>query len=134
MPAALPEASGDVVVLHGLLDHQAPLLPQGQHGGHDGQGGAGGGLVVQPQLVEGHEGACAADPCAAVDQHGTCRREQDLQLTWPGLPVQVLGPEQQVHQQPEGWTTLTRPPGSLRCPQVRPVLGLELGHLAGWVW
>ena len=33
----LPEALGDVDVLCGLLDHQAPLPPQLQHGGQNGQ-------------------------------------------------------------------------------------------------
>ena len=82
----LPEALGDVDVLDGLLDHQTPLLPQLQHRGQDHQAGHLGilrevlqtlpfasallaNLVVQPELVEGQEGARWADTGATVDQH-----------------------------------------------------------------
>ena len=65
---AIPEALGDVGVLLFLLDHQAPLLPQLEHGGEDGE------LldlrvdVVEPELVHGQEGACSSNTSTAVDQ------------------------------------------------------------------
>ena len=50
---AIPEALSDVGILLLLLDHQAPLLPQLEHGGEDGELLDLGVDVVEPELVHG---------------------------------------------------------------------------------
>ena len=101
----LPEALGDVDVLCGLLDHQAPLPPQLQHRGQDDQAGDLGilrdilqtlvfvsvlldNLVVQPELVESQEGARPANTGATVDQHRALAGNSQGQLGnfWPKVP------------------------------------------------
>ena len=62
------EALGDVHVLHHLLHHQAPLLPQGEHGGEQGEAVDLLVVVVGPQLVQGQERAGSSNSGAAVHQ------------------------------------------------------------------
>ena len=66
----IPEALGDVGILLFLLDHQAPLLPQLEHGVLDGQLLHVGVLDVQPELEDGNVGACPPYPGTAVNQNG----------------------------------------------------------------
>ena len=71
------EALGDVGVLHALLHHQAPLAPQGDHGGEQGEAVDVGVVVVVPQLVQRKEGPRSTHSCTAVNQDGT---QIDLKL------------------------------------------------------
>ena len=66
-----PEALGDVGILFFLLDHQASLPPEGNHGGHDGELVDVGVEVVQPELVHRQEGSGPSHAGAAVHQNRT---------------------------------------------------------------
>ena len=63
-----PEALGDVGVLFFLLDHQASLLPEGNHRGQDGELVDVGVEVVEPELVHRQEGSGPSHTGAAVNQ------------------------------------------------------------------
>ena len=63
-----PEALGDVGILFFLLDHQASLPPEGNHGGHDGELVDVGVEVVQPELVHRQEGSGSSHTSTAVHQ------------------------------------------------------------------
>ena len=63
-----PETLGNVGVLLFLLDHKAPLPPQSEHSGEDGELLHVGVNVVEPELVHRQEGACSSNSCAAVHQ------------------------------------------------------------------
>ena len=63
-----PEALGDVGILFFLLDHQASLPPEGNHGGHDGELIDVGVEVVQPELVHRQEGSGSSHTSTAVHQ------------------------------------------------------------------
>ena len=66
---AIPEALSDVGILLFLLDHQAPLLPQLEHGGEDGELLDLGVNVVEPELVHCQERSSSPNSCTAVDQY-----------------------------------------------------------------
>ena len=65
------EALGDVAVLHTLLHHQAPLGPQGDHRGEQGEAVHVWIVVVVPQLEQGKEGPSSTNPSTAVHQDRT---------------------------------------------------------------
>ena len=61
----------NVGILLFLLNHKAPLPPQGEHGGKDGELLHVGVHVVEPELVHRQEGSGPSHSGAAVHQNRT---------------------------------------------------------------
>ena len=64
-----PETLCNVGILLFLLNHKAPLPPQGEHGGKDGELLHVGVGVVEPELVHRQEGSGPSHSGAAVHQN-----------------------------------------------------------------
>ena len=65
----IPETLCNVGILLFLLNHKAPLPPQGEHGGKDGELLHVGVDVVEPELVHRQEGSGPSHSGAAVHQN-----------------------------------------------------------------